>query len=222
MSQRLIVLGTGGLAREVAMVVDVMNARDHRWDFYGFVGHSESERGKDLGFGCVLGDDEWLLSQNFRADLVIGIGYPQVRAKVLERYLSMGDRFSYPNLIHPLSICDSKLVRLGMGNVITAGCNFTCHIQVEDFNLFNLNTTVGHDAQVGNYNVINPGVNISGGVKLGDRILVGTGSQILENISVGDDVVIGAGAMVRTHVDSGLTVVGVPAQPIRRRSSSPE
>jgi serine acetyltransferase len=81
---------------------------------------------------------------------------------------------------------------------------------------------VGHDAHIGNCNVINPGVNISGGVKLGDRILVGTGCQILENVNIGNDAVVGAGAMVRTDVESGLTVVGVPAQPIRRRSSALE
>ena len=59
------------------------------------------EKGRDLGVAPVLGDDAWFLSQDLEADLVIGIGFPKVRVKVLERYLAAGARFHYPNLVHP-------------------------------------------------------------------------------------------------------------------------
>ncbi len=214
MRRRLIVLGTSGLAREAAMVVEQMNARDHRWEFYGFVCESTAEIGNNLGIGPVLGDDEWLLSQNFEADLVIGIGRPKMRTNALTRYLERNDQFKYPNIIHPSAIFDYRRIEFGRGNVVTAGCCFTCDIVVQDFNYFNLNATIGHDAHIGSFNVINPSVNISGGVRIGDRVLVGTGSQILENVSVSSDAVIGAGALVRANVLPGQTVVGVPAKPI--------
>jgi serine acetyltransferase len=97
---------------------------------------------------------------------------------------------------------------------VTAGCIFTCDIRVGDFNLFNLQTTVGHDAQIASGCVINPSVNLSGGVVVGDRVLIGTGAQILENRTIGSGATIGAGAVVTRDVEAGTTVVGVPAKPI--------
>ena len=172
------------------------------------------EAGRDLGAGPILGDDEWLLSQNFEADLVIGIGRPKIRAQVTARYLERKDQFHYPNIIHPKAICDSCYVVMGHGNVVTAGCVFTCDIVVRDFNYFNLNTTIGHDVRIGSFNVINPGANLSGGVMIADNVLVGTGSQLLEDVSIGSNAVVGAGAVVLVSVPAGKTAVGVPAKHI--------
>lgn len=216
MRRPLIILGTSGLAREMAMLVEQINAQTHRWDVLGFISEPGRKVGETLGIAPILGDDDWLLAQGFEADLVVGIGHPRVKERVLARFLELGDRFTYPNLIHPRATLDFRRIELGRGNVITAGCVLTCDITIKDFNLFNLNTTVGHDAQVGSFNVFNPGVNVSGGVRIGDRILIGTGAQILENLTVGSDAVVGAGAVVTKDVPEGETVVGVPAKPLRQ------
>ncbi len=216
MRRRLIILGTSGFAREMEMLAEEVNTREQRWDIFGFVGDSAADAGKKMGSATVLGDDDWLLSQDFEADLMIGIGYPRVRARVLRRYLDAGDRFGYPNFVHPTAVLSSRRVQLGVGNAVTAGCKFTCDIHCGNFNLFNLNTTVGHDCRIGSYNVLNPGVNVSGCVTIGDRVLVGTGCQILEHISVGSDCTLGASSLVRCIVPDGQTVVGVPALPLTR------
>ncbi|OGO15141.1 MAG: hypothetical protein A2Z14_18160 [Chloroflexi bacterium RBG_16_48_8] len=214
MRRKLFILGTSGLAREMAMLAEVVNSREHRWEIAGFIAKDLAEVGKDLGIVPVVGDDTWLLTQDIEADIVIGIGYPGVKFKVIQSYLEQRDRFSFPNLVHPSAYLDYRRVEWGLGNAITAGSNFTCDIQIGDFNLFNLNSTVGHDAIIGDFNVINPGVNISGGVKIGSRVLFGTGCQVLENLTIGDEVIVGAGAVVTKDIPEGLTVVGVPAKPL--------
>jgi len=213
MRRKLIVLGSSGLAREMAMVAEQINARTHAWEIAGFIGEPGCRAGASIGSSSILGDDDWLLAQEFDADLVVGVGYPQVRAKILSRYLDE-PRFRFPNLVHPSSVLDFRRVELGRGNVITAGCALTCDIQIGSFNLFNLNVTVGHDAQIGDFNVLNPSVNVSGNVRIGDRILVGTGAQILEGIEVQNNATIGAGAVVVRPVEAGFTVVGIPAKPL--------
>ena len=214
MRRPMIILGSSGLAREMAMLAEQINARWHRWKILGFIGASASEVGNDLGLAPVLGDDAWLLAQEIEADLVVGIGYPSVKARVVQKYLGQASRFEFPNLVHPLSSLDFRRIEMGRGNIVTAGCQFTCDIEVGDFNLFNLNVTVGHDARIGDFNVFNPGVNVSGSVVVGDRVLVGTGCQILERLEVGDGATLGAGAVVTKPVQPGMTVVGVPARPL--------
>jgi sugar O-acyltransferase (sialic acid O-acetyltransferase NeuD family) len=215
MRRSLYVVGTGGLAREMAMLAEVINAHEHKWRIKGFISEDKSEIGKDLGIAPVAGDDDWLLSQEEEVDLVVGIGTPGIRTRVITPYLARKDLFHFPNLIHPASHLDYHRIELGIGNAITSGCSFTCDIVIGNFNLFNLNSTLGHDAVVGDFNVINPGVNISGGVTIGDRVLLGTGSQVLENLSIGSGVIVGAGAVVTKDLPSDVTVVGVPAKPIQ-------
>jgi sugar O-acyltransferase (sialic acid O-acetyltransferase NeuD family) len=211
----LYVLGAGGLAREMAQLArQIAASGGTSWEIAGFIGGSDDEVGRDLGFGSVVGTDEWLLAGDRRAELVLGIGHPAARAEVAARYGDLGGRFAFPNLVHPTAVFDPVTVALGRGNCVTAGCIFTCDIEIGDFNLFNLHTTVGHDARIGSSNVINPSANLSGGTRLGDRILVGTGAQILEGLTVGHGATIGAGAVVTKDVPPGVTAVGIPARPV--------
>jgi sugar O-acyltransferase (sialic acid O-acetyltransferase NeuD family) len=212
-TRRLYIIGAGGLAREMAQLAQQCGPPTGiKWGFEGFVGSADDSIGSDLGFGRVVGNDDWLLKSNIAADLVIGIGHPVARARVARLFSAQRTRFAFPNLVHPTALLDQSHVSVGTGNCITAGCIFTTDIEVGDFNLFNLSATVGHDARIGSFNVINPSVNLSGGVRLGDQILIGTGAQILENLSVGNAATVGAGAVVTRDVLDGQTVVGVPAR----------
>ncbi|HTK45290.1 MAG TPA: NeuD/PglB/VioB family sugar acetyltransferase [Patescibacteria group bacterium] len=204
------VLGSGGLAREMAQLLRQLGRGEA---FGGFIAEEAGDVGKDLGLGRVVGDDAWLLDREGPAEIVVGIGYPAARAAAIARYL--GDpRFVFPNLVHPTAMLEVEHVRLGRGNVVTAGCVFTVDIEVGDFNLFNWTVTVGHDARIGDSCVINPGAHVSGWVSIGDRVLVGTGASILEGRAVGTDARVGAGAVVTHDVPDGVTVVGVPAREV--------
>lgn len=51
---------------------------------------------------------------------------------------------------------------------------------------------------------------------LGNNVVVGAGAKILGNIKIGDNVRVGAGSVVVRPVPDNCTVVGVPAEIVRR------
>jgi sugar O-acyltransferase (sialic acid O-acetyltransferase NeuD family) len=219
MRRELVIVGAGGLAREVAMVAERINALTREWRFLGFVDGSEQRLGESVGSSTIVGTDEWLANRREPTDVVVAIGQPHLRADVTRR-IRGNCHLSFPNLIHPNVSIDATRVEFGIGNVITAGVALTCDIEVGDFNYFNLNVTVGHDVRIGSFDVLNPGANVSGGVVIGNQVLVGTGAQLLEGVDVRDRAIVGAGAVVVQDVAEDETVVGVPAKPLHRSTHS--
>lgn len=213
----LIILGCDGLAREMAQLARQIDPTGVRWVLAGFVGPGPAPAVLD-GWGPLLGDDDWLAGPTApRADLVLGVGNPAVRARLLARFRT-DERFAFPNLVHPSAILDEDVVTLGEGNAIQSHCSLTCEIHLGDGNLLNLLSTVGHDTRLGDCNVVNPGANLSGNVTIADRVLIGTGSQLLEHVAVGAGAIVGAGAVVTRAVAADTTVVGAPAKPLERRT----
>ena len=211
MPAELLIIGTGGMAREAAQLARQIDPHALRWPRISFVAEDSSSLGRRFTYGEVRYSDDLLHAYTELADVVIGIGYPKVRREIAKR-LSEHPHFSFPNLIHPSVDIDASCVRIGKSNIVTKGVVMTCDIEIGDFNLFNWNTTVGHDVSIGSYNVINPGCNLSGYVSLGDACLIGTGTQVLEHRAIADGVTVGAGSVVTRSLTEQVTYFGVPAR----------
>lgn len=212
--QDLVILGAGGLAREVAFLVEEINRAAPRFRVLGFAEAGRSGVGRRVGkYSIHCGEDD-VLEMNVAA--AIGVGEPAIIQKIAERFESRPN-VTFPNLVHPGTIWDEEAIDLGQGNIICAGSILTTGLRIGSFNYLNLACTYGHDVEVGSFSVINPGANISGGVHIGNGVLVGTGATILQYLEVGDRARVGAGAVVTRRVEPGTTVVGVPAREVPAR-----
>lgn len=205
MTKDMVIVGTGGFAKEVKWLIDRINCITPQWNTLGFIDRKSGDG--------IIGDDGFLLNYNLELNVVIAIGNPDIRKNLVES-LGKNDKLKFPNLIDPSVLLSGK-VQFGIGNIICAGTVLTVDIQIGNFSIINLDCTIGHDALIGDYVTINPGVNVSGGVKIGSLANIGTGTQIIQEKEIGCGAVIGAGAVVTHSVPRLCAAVGVPAKPIK-------
>ena len=209
----LVIVGHGGLAREVAFLVEEINRNRRAWNLRGYIGAGPGAVGLQAGRYAVCGEDEWLVNQLNSIAVAIAVGNPVLLPKLHARF-SANPCLEFPALVHPSVTADWANIELGPGNLVLNGAALTTDISLGGFNVLNPGCTVAHDCRLGSYNVLGPGTHLAGAVTLGSRILAGTGAQILPGVRVCDDVRIGAGAVVARSITQPGTYAGVPARPI--------
>jgi sugar O-acyltransferase (sialic acid O-acetyltransferase NeuD family) len=215
---KIAVYGAGGFAREVAWLAESCAGPWGPCEVVCFIDDDQSNWGSLLNEIPVMGLDA--AKQQFpEAGIIGGIGSPRARQITMEKAAEAG--FSFATLVHSRAEY-SRFVAFGQGSVVCAGNILTTNITLGEHVQINLDCTIGHDVVMGEFTTLSPGVHVSGWVHFGKRVYVGTGAVFINGTSekpliVGDDAVVGAGACVTKSVETGTTVVGVPASPIRRR-----
>jgi len=213
--KKIAILGTGGFARELATLVQDINAVNPTFDLLGFVDGS-LPKGTMVNGYPVIGSDEEINNTTEELGLVLAFGEPKLKKKVKEKYTN--PLISFPSLIHPsVLIGDKRFVEIGEGCVICAACIITTNIIIKNFVTLNLQCTVGHDTFINDYAAFMPTCNISGEVDIAEGVYCGTGVKIINQTSIGEYAIIGAGAVVAKSIPANCTAVGVPAKPIKFR-----
>lgn len=208
----LVIFGTSGISKEIKTIIDEINSKQYNnvFDCLGFVSENDEEVGETIGSSkvvCADSDFEKFIREFKQLGVVIPIGTSVIKKKIWEKICKY-DNLVYPNIISPSAkLMDKYSIEMGIGNIICSGCVLTTEIQIGNFNLINLNSTVGHNAILGNYGVINPLASISGNVVIEDEVLLGAGCSIKQGITVGKRSIVGLGAIITKDVISGKTMI---------------
>lgn len=210
------IIGSGGFAKEV-MFLASRSLGQKDFCFGGFIDLNPNSSLIQIGNESysVFNEIQFIQNVSPKGDVVLFLGLADT--SIIERVVTVFRAYTFPNLIHPSVEMHAPSIKLGKGNILTAGSILTVDIEIGDFNVLNLNTTVGHDSRIGNYNILNPGVNVSGSVQIGNSNLIGTNATILQGVKIGSMNKLGASCMVNRDIHNNQIVVGVPAKPIEKR-----
>lgn len=213
----IVILGAGGLAREVLDVINAINVKqsDSAMKVLGFIDENPGMHGKNLNGYPVLGGFDWFSKVDVaKVKAICGIGNNEARKKVTEKAEKLGVEFT--NVVHP-NVQMGYDVRLGRGIVICAGVILTCNIKIGNHVYINLDCTVGHDSILEDYVNLAPSVNVSGNCRLLEGAHVFTNAVIIPPVTIGKWSMIGAGAVVLKDIPDYTVAVGTPASVIKSR-----
>jgi sugar O-acyltransferase (sialic acid O-acetyltransferase NeuD family) len=206
----LVILGAGAFAREVHAVL-IHAGLDAR--LRAFV-EDDAPEGKRVHSVPVLETAAALAMDPSSVRLCAAIGSPARRA-LIERFLARG--FQFETIVHPGAWVGPG-VKVGAGTVVCAGAVLDTDLTLGDHVVVHAGCFVGHDCTVGAYSTLSPHACLNGYVTLDAGAFIGTGATLLSHVHVGEGAVIGAGATVTRRVAPGVTVAGVPARPLARKS----
>lgn len=210
MAKDIVIVGAGGLGREVHWLLKRINeaAKAKVWDILGYY-----DDGKPTGTLVeslsILGTTDDLARETKHLAVAFAVGSSRTRRTLVDK-IKDNEFLEFPNLFAPTSVCSKDLV-LGQGNIFTDGVIVTINVRMGDFNFINLDCTIGHDVVLESYCTLHPGVHLSGNTLLKNAAEIGTGSTIIQGVTVGEGVIAGASTAIIKDVESNKLVVGVPA-----------
>ena len=209
------IIGAGGMAREVAWLIENINRQAPTWNIVGFI---EDERNKDIigktlnGYE-VFGEDSWLATYKNEISIICGIGNGLIRSSLYTKYSSRSN-IEIATLVDPSVLIDDS-ISVGQGSIICRNSVITVNSNIGFGVLVNVNTLIGHDSTIGDYSTLAPFVIASGATTIGDFCNIGSGAFILEGTVIVAKTTVGPLAAVYKNIEIAGTYAGNPTRRIR-------
>jgi len=203
MSEKLLILGTKGMAKVAIDAVEEMN-------IYSEIALLDNYPDQSHLFSYpIIGKCDDL--EHFVADYshaFVSIADNKVRMSYMQRLLTAG--YEVPNIISPHAYVSDKAV-LGTGILVNVHAVIQPDSRLGNGCIINTGAIVEHDNELGEYVNISPNATTTGYVKIGSYTFLGASSCIINNVVIGEGVLVAAGAVVIADVPDNVMVAGCPA-----------
>jgi sugar O-acyltransferase (sialic acid O-acetyltransferase NeuD family) len=213
----LVIVGSGGFARETAETVASINALRPTWRLLGFVDDNAELHGSSVDGVAVLGPVEQVATLD--AFVVVCTGSPSnyfSRKRIVDRLALHPER--YATIVHP-SAQLAPSTTIGRGTVVLATAVATASVSVGSHVAVMPAAVFTHDDVVDDYATLGSGARLAGGVVVGEGAYIGSGALVREGSSIGAWSLVGMGAVVTHDVPSAEVWAGVPARRLRRTNA---
>ncbi len=202
MEKKYIIVGAGGLGREIACSLEILMA-EKGGTLLGFLDDSSDALGELSGrYPPILASP---INFEYSSDvtLLLGVADPISKMRLVAKIETRGGTFG--TFIHPTAMV-VRTARLGRGCVLCRDSGVSADATLGNFVLLNGYSGAGHDAVVGDGATISSFVDVCGKANVGREVFIGSHASILPGVRIGDRARVGAGSIVMRNVRAGGTV----------------
>lgn len=210
----LLIVGAGGLAREVLSAIRAVNDVRPRWTVRGFCDDNPASHGRLVDGIPVLGGID-LVRADPDAAVVICTASTRdqtSRRRICDRLGLTPER--YATVVHPAASV-AQGTELGAGSILLAFVAVTGPQVIGAHVVVMPHTTITHDDAVSDHVTFASGVRLSGGVAVGEAAYLGSGALVREGLTIGAGATVGMGAVVLDDVPPFEVWAGNPARRLR-------
>lgn len=210
--KKLVIIGAGGLGREIIDTVKRINLQNPTYEILGFIDDNRELEGVKVNETVVLGNKEWLkaFSEIEEIYAVIAIANYTFKKEIVQ---FLGGSVQWENIIDPSALI-SNYAKIGMGNIIQPFSVVGPNTEIGNHVVINLRTNIGHDACIEDFVSIMSTCDITGGVQIKEAAYIATSVAIVPGVTIGTEAFICAGAVVLKDVEDRTKVIGYPAKRI--------
>lgn len=209
----IVIIGAGGLGREVAQLINEINADKKEWNILGYIDETPEKQKTVINNNIVLGNFNWFEANSEREIwAVCAIGNPKDKLNVINK--TSGYNINFATLIHP-NVVVNKFTQFGFDCIICSNSFISVNTKIGNHVSINPGCGIGHDTVIEDYSSLYWNVTLSGNVHICTGCELGSKAVVIPKRTVGKWSTIGAGAVVVRDIPANCTAVGVPAKPIK-------
>ena len=188
----IVIIGAGGIGREVAWIIEEINEVNPTWNIVGFVDENREMHNKDLNGYKVLGGIEALYKLEVKPYVVVAIANCEVKKNIVAR---LEEKYKFATVIYP-TVKVSKYIEIGKGSIIYPGVILTVNTRIGNHVIISGNCGIGHDTVIGDYSSVLWGSCFSGYDVVGSACFIGVGTKVTQGIEFSDGCRVYTGSII--------------------------
>ena len=205
----IVICGSGAFARELYCWIRQSEAHQN----IKFKGFLDKDNASLVSFKLdeyYLGhEDSYVLASDDHC--LIAISDVHLRKSIYEKLKGRG--FKFFNYAHE-SVVFGGSVQFGDANIICPYSVLTANISIGNANIFNINTTIGHDVVVDSFNTFSSHCDLTGYVSVGNANFFGSRVSLLPKCRIGYNNKVAAGSVVYKGIKNDAIYLGNPARKV--------
>ena len=192
----IVIIGAGGIGREVAWIIEEINEVNPTWNILGFVDENSEMWGKELNGYKVLGGLDILDKLESKPEVIVAIANCGVKRDIVAR---LNNKFNFATIIYP-NVKISKYIEIGQGTIIYPGVILTVNTSIGNHVVISGNCGIGHDTVIDDYSSVLWGSNFSGFNTVREECFIGVGTKVIQGINIGRGRKVDAGTVVIENI----------------------
>ena len=192
----IVIIGAGGIGREVAWIIEEINEVNPTWNILGFVDENSEIWGKELNGYKVLGGLNILDKLESKPEVIVAIANCGVKKDIVAK---LNNKFNFATIIYP-NVKISKYIEIGQGTIIYPGVILTVNTSIGNHVIISGNCGIGHDTVIDDYSSVLWGSNFSGFNTVREECFIGVGTKVIQGINIGRGRKVDAGTVVIENI----------------------